>query len=87
MANMKQGERTDLASTEARSLISQPDAAQVMGVSRATVQRATRVLREAPEQVKTIEEGRATVRGAVRFTRRCGASSQASTGVKAGVGA
>lgn len=89
MANITHGgdRKSDEIKPTVVGLISQERAAQVMGVCTRTVQRAARVLRDAPEQVKDIEEGRATVRGAVRFTRRCGASSQASTGVKAGVGA
>jgi hypothetical protein len=42
LANMRQGERTDLGSAELRS-VSQPEAADMMGVSRSSVKRVRRV--------------------------------------------
>jgi N6-adenosine-specific RNA methylase IME4 len=57
IANMRQGERTDLASQEAR-LISQVDAARRVGVSRSSVQRAAIVRADAiPEIVAAVRQG------------------------------
>ena len=56
IANMRQGERTDLASIEAR--LSQEDAADLLSVGRASVQRARQVLDEgAPELIQAVEYG------------------------------
>jgi hypothetical protein len=55
LANMRQGARTDLASIEATS---QSDAAEMLNVSRAGVQRAREVLdKGAPELVQAVERG------------------------------
>lgn len=64
LANMRQGERTDLASNEAKS-VSQSDAATLLNVSRSGVQRAREVLEEgAPELVAAVERGAVSVSAA-----------------------
>jgi ParB-like chromosome segregation protein Spo0J len=61
LANMRQGERTDLASFEAR-LVSQSDAANLLNVSRSSVQRAREVLDHAvPELSSQVERGEVSV--------------------------
>lgn len=67
IANMRQGERTDLASIEAR--LSQSDAAALLNVSRASVQRAHEVTERAPDLVPAIERGEMTVTQATRAIR------------------
>jgi hypothetical protein len=60
VANMRQGERTDLASIDAR--LSQPEAAAALKVSRSAVQRATKVRQKAvPEVVRAVETGSVSV--------------------------
>ena len=55
LANMQQGARTDIASIEA---MSQPQAAEMLNVSRSNVQRAAKVIAEAePEIVQAVEQG------------------------------
>lgn len=53
IANMRQGERTDLASGEARS---QTDAAEDLGVSRSSLQRAKKVLDQGSKALLTATE-------------------------------
>lgn len=68
---MHQGERTDLASIEARlePLISQPEAASLLNVSRSAVQRATKVTEETVLDVTdAVEAGHLTVTAALPFT-------------------
>jgi N6-adenosine-specific RNA methylase IME4 len=61
LANMRQGERTDLASFEAK-LVSQADAANLLSVSRSSVQRAREVLDHAvPELTSQVERGEVSV--------------------------
>lgn len=57
LANMRQGERTDLASIDA---MSQSNAANVLNVSRATLQRVVAVEKAAPELIAKIEAGEMT---------------------------
>ena len=62
IANMPQGARTDLASIEATS---QPRAAELLNVGRASVQRAREVIdRGAPELVAAVERGAVSVSAA-----------------------
>jgi len=64
LADMKQGARTDLASIEAKSQVA---AAEMMNVSRSSVQRAGRVRAEAePEIVEAVEAGRMELNTAVQ---------------------
>jgi N6-adenosine-specific RNA methylase IME4 len=61
LANMRQGERTDLPSIEGKS-ISQTDAAMLLNVSHASVERAKTVQRDAVlEIVKAVEQGQLAV--------------------------
>ena len=64
---MKQGARTDLAPVGAKS---QSDVAQSLGVSRRTVQRATAILREAPDIADKITAGELTLRSAMPEIKR-----------------
>ena len=60
IANLGQGARTDLASIEAKSdgRLSQVDAARLLNVGRATVQRATTVVEiGAPELIEAVDRG------------------------------
>jgi len=63
LVTMRQGERTDLASKEAKS---QEDAANLMNVSRSSVQRAAKVKSEAPELVEPVRNGHLPVSTAAR---------------------
>jgi N6-adenosine-specific RNA methylase IME4/predicted DNA-binding protein (UPF0251 family) len=68
LANMRQGERTDLASIEA---MSQADAADKMRVSRSAVQRATKVQTQGtPEVIAAVESGEITVSDAATIVDR-----------------
>jgi N6-adenosine-specific RNA methylase IME4 len=61
LANMRQGERTDLPSIEGKS-ISQTDAAMMLNVSHASVERAKTVQRDAVlEIVNAVEQGQLAV--------------------------
>ena len=63
LANMRQGERTDLASIDAR--LSQEDAAELMRVSRESAQRAKAVLeRGIPELADAVDKGEISVSAA-----------------------
>ena len=67
IADMRQGQRTDLASIEARS---QSDAAGALNVSRSSVQRATAVREHAaPEVVEAVERGEMSLNAAAQQTR------------------
>jgi N6-adenosine-specific RNA methylase IME4 len=69
LANMRQGERTDLPSIEGKS-ISQTDAAMMLNVGRASVERAKTVQRDAvPEIVKAVEQGQLAVSLAARASK------------------
>jgi ParB/Sulfiredoxin domain len=70
LANMRQGERTDLPSIEGR-LVSQQQAAELLNVGIASVERA-KIVREqgAPELVEAVERGEVSVSGAVEQIRR-----------------
>ncbi|MDP3794235.1 MAG: MT-A70 family methyltransferase [Candidatus Uhrbacteria bacterium] len=60
IASMRQGERTDLASIDAK--LSQEEAAELLNVGRASVQRAKVVLTEgAPTLVDAVEQGKVAV--------------------------
>jgi ParB-like chromosome segregation protein Spo0J len=62
MATLSQGARTDLASIDA---MSQRQAAELMQVSRPTVQRAAQIAREAPELIEPIRHGEITINAAL----------------------
>lgn len=67
LATMKQGARTDIASIDAKS---QAEAAELLNVSRPSVQRARTVLDNgAPELVKAVEQGRLPVSAAAQATK------------------
>jgi hypothetical protein len=59
LATMRQGERTDLSSIET---MSQPQAAEMLNVSVATVKRAAKVRKEGtPETIAAVESGKLPV--------------------------
>jgi hypothetical protein len=67
LANMRQGARTDLPSIEGKSQISQTQAADLVNVSVASVERAATVLREgSPDLVKQVERGEVSVSAAAK---------------------
>jgi len=67
VATLEQGARTDLASKEAKS---QPEAAEALNVSRASVQRAVEVLAHgAPELITEVEQGRMNVSLGAKIAR------------------
>jgi len=69
IATMRQGERTDLPSREGKSL-SQTDAARLLNVSTASVERAATVRREgAPGLVEAVERGEVPVRVAAELAK------------------
>jgi hypothetical protein len=70
LANMRQGERTDLPSFEGKS-VSQEQAANLLNVGVASVERA-RIVREQgePALVAAVEAGKVSVSGAVEQIRR-----------------
>ena len=64
IATMQSGARTDLASIDARS---QDDAAELLNVSRPSVQRATKVLKHANQNlIADVEAGKVTVSAAAQ---------------------
>jgi hypothetical protein len=68
LANMRQGERTDLPSIEGK--LSQADAAKLLNVSAASVERAAVVRREgAPELVEAVERGEIAVSSAAAIAK------------------
>jgi hypothetical protein len=70
LANMRQGERTDLPSIEGR-LVSQQQAAELLNVGVASVERAKIVHEQGePELVAAVERGEVSVSGAVEQIRR-----------------
>lgn len=71
IATMRQGERTDLPSIEGRSrAVSQGDAAKMVNVGVASVERATEVRDHgAPELVEAVKAGEVTVSAAVEIVR------------------
>jgi ParB-like chromosome segregation protein Spo0J len=68
LANMRQGERTDLVSIDTKLSIEQ--AADLLNVGRATVARVKAVEREAPELVEKIERGEMTAHEAEKAIRQ-----------------
>jgi ParB-like chromosome segregation protein Spo0J len=67
LATMKQGERTDLAQICA---MSQSDAATALGVSRRSVQSATRVLNDGvPELIEAVDRGAVAVSTAAEIAK------------------
>jgi hypothetical protein len=69
LANMRQGERSDLAPNGAK-LISQTDAAELLNVSRRNVQRARQVIDDgADELVGAVERGAVSVSLAADIAR------------------
>lgn len=70
VATMRQGSRTDLASIEARSEVSQSEAAAMVGVSRSAIQRA-HVVHEhgTPELVAAVDAGEVAVSVAARVAQ------------------
>lgn len=75
VANMRQGERSDLTEPSANSRkvetpkVSQADAAKLLNVGDRIVYEAAKVLAEAPELVPAIEAGEMTVHAAARQAR------------------
>lgn len=72
IANLPQGARTDLASIEAKSQdwISQVEAARLLNVGRATVQRAKGVVENgAPELVEAVDSGKIKLNEAERIAK------------------
>lgn len=70
LATMGQGARTDLASIEA---MSESDAATLLNVSRSSVQRARKILKEGtPEDIAAVEAGEKAVIAKMSIDPRIG---------------
>jgi hypothetical protein len=67
VANMRQGERTDLEpSVDVRNVTSQAEAAKELDVSERMIQTVKAIERDAPEMIKNIEDGDITVTAAAK---------------------
>jgi hypothetical protein len=66
IANIRQGERTDLEPCRNSGKVAQGDAAKQMNVSRDSVQKATKLRKDAsPEVIQQVKEGKKTVHAAL----------------------
>lgn len=62
IANMRQGERTDLELSEQVPKVSQKDAAKMFGISDKLLRGAKKIIEEGtPEQIESVEKGQKTV--------------------------
>ena len=70
IANMRQGERTDLQPSANLPKVSQAEAAQIVGVSERLVRDAVKVRNDAPELHEQVKAGRLTVNAARREVKQ-----------------
>lgn len=70
LANMKQGERTDVEPCANLRKVSQAEAAEMLNVSRRTVQAVKAVERKAPDLIPAMEAGEMTANKAIQTMRR-----------------
>jgi len=70
IANMRQGERTDLQPSAKLPKVSQAEAAQIVGVSERLVRDAVKVRNDAPEIFEEVKAGRMTVNAAKQEVKR-----------------
>jgi ParB-like chromosome segregation protein Spo0J len=84
VANMRQGERTDLEPSANLPKVSQSEAAKMVGVSERLVRDAVKVKKAAPELHEEVKAGRMTVNAAKREAKQREAESDERKGNEAG---